>query len=122
MCDQRINLILIGLRRMIIFMRRTLLRWSVLVALGLILCGHLTELFDRWDHTLTTGNDVDYSIVLLAASAGLAVLVAKHLISLLGRSTEDQSPIDASSAVFAVSFCSSFDCGLSPPPLLPLRI
>ena len=117
------NLILSTCGRIIIPMRRALTRWGALVVVGLILCGHVTELFDHWDHTLATGTDVDYSVVLLAASAGLAVVVARHLISLLSRSKEEQtSRVGDSSSVFWVSLGAASDAGLSPPPLLLLRI
>ena len=117
------NLIPNRSRRMIVLMRRALLRWGVLVAVGLMLCGHVTELFDHWDHTLTTGGDIDYSVVLLAASAGLAVVVARHLISLLSRSKQEQtSIIDDHLSVCPISLSAASDTGLSPPPLLLLRI
>ena len=117
------DLILPGCRRMIRFMRRILLRWGVLITLALILCGHVTELFDRWDHTMATGSDVDYSIVLLAASAGLAVVVARHLASLTGSSKEPQgSTADNSFLSLPSTVCVGPDLDISPPPLLPLRI
>jgi hypothetical protein len=117
------NLILNRCGLIIIFMRRGLLRLSLLAVVGLILCGHVTELFDSWDHTVATGSDMDYSVVLLAASAGLAIVVARYLVSILSRSKEEQtSKIDDPLSVALVSFGNASDAGLSPPPLLPLRV
>jgi hypothetical protein len=36
-----------------------------------IIC-QVTEMFDQWDHTLQTGNDTEYTFVVLALCAGVA--------------------------------------------------
>lgn len=38
----------------------------------LLICfgGHFSEMIDRWDHTLQTGNDIDYTAVVIAVAAG----------------------------------------------------
>jgi hypothetical protein len=41
----------------------------------MIVGGHITELFDHWDHTLETGTEIDFAVVLVAA-AGASVLLA----------------------------------------------
>ncbi len=33
---------------------------------------HVAEIFDQWDHTLQTGDDTEYTFVLLALCVGIA--------------------------------------------------
>ena len=33
---------------------------------------HAAEMFDQWDHTLQTGDDTEYTFVLLALCIGIA--------------------------------------------------
>jgi hypothetical protein len=33
---------------------------------------HISEMFDQWDHTLQTGNDTEYTFVILALCVGVA--------------------------------------------------
>jgi uncharacterized membrane protein YbhN (UPF0104 family) len=110
-------------RSIITSMRRMLLRWVVVLAVAVMLCGHVTELFDHWDHTLTTGKDADYSIVLVAACAGFVFLVANYVTSLRGRSRANEySPMLTLSPVFRTIFAETSDTGPSPPPILAIRI
>lgn len=62
-------------------MRKTLLHSAALVILAGMLGGQITELFDHWDHTLQTGRDVDYTVVIIAACVGVVFAVGKKLIS-----------------------------------------
>lgn len=98
------------------------LRWAALLILAAMLGGHFTELFDRWDHTLRTGKDADYAIVLVAACAGLAVAAAKVLMALVALlfNFEVSTPAPAGFAddAFAPALCT----GPSPPLLFCLRI
>jgi hypothetical protein len=50
--------------------RLRLLQFVALCLLLVCLCGHVAETFDFWDHTLQTGNDIEYSLVILALVAG----------------------------------------------------
>ena len=54
-----------------------MIKFVALLVLALCCGGQLSELFDRWDKTLQTGTDVDYSIAMIAAIAGTAVVVAR---------------------------------------------
>jgi hypothetical protein len=49
----------------------------LMVTLILVVClvCPLTELFDQWDHTLQTGNDSEYTLVILALCVGAAFLL-----------------------------------------------
>ncbi len=57
-------------------MRRAVLSWAVAITLAAMLGGHVTELFDHWDHTLRTGKDADYTTVFVAACVGFVFAVA----------------------------------------------
>jgi hypothetical protein len=49
----------------------------LMVTLILVVClvCPLSELFDQWDHTLQTGNDSEYTLVILALCVGAAFLM-----------------------------------------------
>src|SRR3979490_3426667 len=50
--------------------RLRLLQFVALCLLMVCLCGPIAETFDFWDHTLQTGNDIEYSLVIVALVAG----------------------------------------------------
>ena len=117
------DLKLYGRQRIITAMRRVLLRSVVVLAVVIMLCGHVTELFDYWDHTLTTGRDTDYSIVFIAACAGFVLVVANYVTSLRSRSrASESSPIMQLFSVFRTTLPHTSATGLSPPPILAIRI
>ena len=64
--------------------RRYIIQFGAALLLTVCLCGHVSELFDRWDHTLATGQDVDFSVVLVAVIAG-AVFGLAHAASAIIR-------------------------------------
>jgi hypothetical protein len=39
----------------------------------------LVELFDNWDHTVQTGNDTEYALVVLALCVGVAYSFARFI-------------------------------------------
>ena len=107
----------------IIPVRRTLLRWAVLITLVAMLGGHVTEMFDRWENTLQTGRDIDFNVVIVAACAGIVFVVAKSLVVLFRQSSKhEDSPVQQSLSLFQTIFPEIAAAGPSPPPLLPLRI
>ena len=61
-------------------MRKRLLRSAALVILAVMLGGQTTELFDNWDHTAQSGQDVDYTLVIVAACLGVVFAVGKTLV------------------------------------------
>jgi hypothetical protein len=100
-----------------------LLRWAVLIILTAMLGGHVSEMFDRWENTLQTGRDVDYTVVVVAACAGTVFVVAKGLIALFRYSPKQaDSPVEQSFSFLQTMFPEISAAGPSPPPLLPLRI
>jgi hypothetical protein len=42
-----------------------------IVLLTCLICP-LVEMFDNWDHTIQTGNDTEYALVVLALCVGVA--------------------------------------------------
>ena len=42
------------------------------LVLAICLVCQVAEMFDQWDHTLQTGNDTEYSFVVLALCVGVA--------------------------------------------------
>jgi hypothetical protein len=39
----------------------------------------LVEMFDQWDHTMQTGNDIEYALVVLALCVGAAYTFARFV-------------------------------------------
>ena len=84
------------------------------------LCAQVAEIFDFWDHTLQTGKDIEYSLVIVVLIVGSAfglahvLAVATPTVSLMSclLPAFDGSGILAPRAVQTI--------GYSPP--LPLRI
>lgn len=100
-------------------MRRKPLQLLATVVLGLCLWGHVSELLDHWDDTFKTGNDIEYSTVIVVLIAGAVVgfvRFAVMVLTLLGA-----HHVRASLAAVAVARPNSTELiGYSPP--LPLRI
>lgn len=59
-------------------MRRRLVQFGAILILLICICGHVAEIFDHWDNTLQTGDDVEYSTVIVALIVG-AVLGLAHI-------------------------------------------
>ncbi len=60
-------------------MSRRLVKVAILLLVLICLWGHVSEIFDHWDQTLQTGSDSEYSLVLLALSAGAVLALAEQL-------------------------------------------
>ena len=74
-------------------MRSRMSRTTVtLVLLTCLLCP-LVEMFDHWDHTVQTGNDTEYTFVLLALCVGIGYSFARFILrfSLRLSASEDLS-------------------------------
>jgi len=95
----------------------------VVLAVVAMLGGHFTELFDRWDHTLRTGKDADYAVVMVAACAGVVLALARKISAVFrGLRIESDCLVEESSSPFALRLTEAAVTGPSPPLLLPLRI
>ena len=94
------------------------------VLLTCLICP-LVEMFNNWDHTIQTGNDTEYALVVLALCVGVAYSFARFIFksALLGFVAKSVFASCAQKSFFSVP-CSLtfllFDA-TSPPPL-PLRI
>ena len=100
--------------------RRNFLQFGAFLLLLICLGGHIAETFDFWDHTLQTGNDIEYGLVMvvLVASAGFGLAPVATVV------TRTVSITSCLLSSFAVSSCCVpppvvSPC-YSPPP--PLRI
>lgn len=95
---------------------------GTLALLACLVCP-LLEMFDTWDHTLQTGNDTEYTVVVLALCVGVAYSFARFVFkcSLKGSLAVVFADIQNSFLSAVVRFTSSRFAEISPPPLA-LRI
>lgn len=63
--------------------RRELIYFGAILILMICVWGHVSELFDRWDNTFQTGNDIEYSTVIVALIAGAAFGLARRTLTAL---------------------------------------
>lgn len=105
-------------------MRKTLLHSAALIVLAGMLGGQITELFDHWDHTAQTGRDVDYTVVIIAASLGVVFAVGKKLITGCIRLFSTSKLLDSNIPTFGARRVRPEPLDTGPPPLSlsPLRI
>jgi len=81
-------------------------------------------MFDTWDHTIQTGNDTEYALVVLALSVGVAHSFARFIlkpvpVDLVARSILPSGAHNV--LVFARGFALLL-VDVTSPPLLPLRL
>ncbi len=98
---------------------------AALVLLTCLICP-LLETFDSWDDTIQTGNDTEYTLVVLALCMGVAYSVARFTRQSASLLCFVANSIFASSAQKSFLFAPlSFTLLLfdaTSPPLLPMRI
>lgn len=73
---------------MMLSMRSSLLKIGALVIVAVCLGGHVSELFDRWEKAAISGDDIDYTFVLVAAIAGAVLTLAKAAKKLFAHAAE----------------------------------
>jgi hypothetical protein len=87
----------------------------VLVLFASLVCP-LAEMFDHWDHTLQTGNDTEYALVLVAMCVGCAYSFARLIFRLFLR------PF-ASGDLFSLFTCKPFhSIPIGSLPVIPIPI
>ena len=100
--------------------RRRLIQFGTTLILTLCIWGHVSEIFDHWDNTFQTGNDIEYSTVIVALIAGAAIGFADVAAIVLRTESATTRPL----FLFAThSFLPPIPAALigqSPP--LPIRI
>jgi hypothetical protein len=67
---------------MIAPMQSSLTRVVIGVALLICLVCPLLEVFDHWDNTLQTGNDTEYTLVILSLCIGSTFCVARLILTI----------------------------------------
>src|SRR5712692_10723735 len=107
-------------------MRSWVSRTMITLVLITCLVCPLVETFDNWDHTIQTGNDTEYPLVVLALCVGVAYSFARFIFkssALLGFVAKSVFTSYAQKSSFSAP-CSFtfllFDA--TSPPSLPLRI
>ena len=83
------------------------------IALAICLVCPLVEMFDQWDHTLQTGNDTEYLLVLLALCVGAVFVLGRLMLILF-------LDFPASSISYALESALNLLPFLTPPPALAL--
>ena len=77
------------------------------IALVICFVCPVLEMFDYWDHTLQTGNETEYTLVLLALCVGVVYTLARLIVTLTPRlssiSIGPNSPGIQSSLLFLIS-------------------
>jgi len=84
----------------------------------------LVELFDNWDHTVQTGNDTEYALVVLALCVGVAYSFARFIFksALLGFVAKSLFASCAQKSFFPACGLTLLLCDPTSSPPLPLRI
>jgi len=100
---------------------RLALRIFALTALLLAVGGHISELFDTWDHTFQTGRDADYTVVWIAAVAG-SVFLAVRPVRVLRRSVRILRRLAALRLLILSVFVDHLDLRCTSPPPSPLSL
>jgi hypothetical protein len=100
--------------------RRKLLQFVAAVVLALCVWGHVSELFDHWDNTFKTGNDIEYSTVIVVLIAGAVVGFVRFAVRVLTALLGALHVRPSLPAVVAARPNSTELIGSCPP--LPLRI
>ena len=102
---------------------RMALRIFALIVLLFTIGGHISELFDTWDHTFQTGREADYSVVLIAAVVG-SVFLAVTSVRAWRRFPRILRRLAAVRLLMLCGFAEHLDLHSTSPPLsaLPLLI
>jgi hypothetical protein len=85
----------------------------------------IVEMFDHWDHTMQTGNDTEYALVVLALCVGVAYSFSRFVFkpALLGFIAKSVFASCVQRSLFSVPYSFTFLLfDATSPPSLPLRI
>jgi hypothetical protein len=100
--------------------RRKLIQLGTTLILTLCIWGHVSELFDHWDNTFQTGNDIEYSTVIVALIAGAAIGFARVAALVFRPVSATSRPLLLFATCSFITVSPAALIGQSPPP--PLRI
>ena len=94
----------------------------VLLVVAVLLSTQVSELFDTWDHTLETGNDIEFSLTVVALCVGACVWFASLLWRCFPRLVSKVHSAFSNPPLLLSPWAQEKHCGpLSPSPP-PLRI
>lgn len=106
-------------------MRSRLLHVGIVFVLVVCLVCPLVELLDHWDHTIQTGNDTEYTLVILALCIGAAYSFTRFIFKLCPFKSSGEV-VSKACAAKLLPFAALRSCFVSPIPLsspaLALRI
>ena len=100
--------------------RKRVIQIVATLILVLSLWGHISEIFDHWDNTLQTGNDIEYSTVIVVLVAGAAIAVAYAAARVDRNSALTACPLPVFASHTRATFRAAYFIGHSPPR--PLRV
>jgi len=106
-------------------MQRNTARAIVAIALLICFVCPVMELFDYWDHTIQTGNDTEYTLVVLALCIGIVFAVVRLAITILSNLavfSAGSRPPSVQNARLSVIASAAFAAASSASPPLNLRI
>jgi len=106
-------------------MRSRSSRFVVTAALLICFVCPLVETFDNWDHTIQTGNDTEYALVVLALCVGAAYSFVRFVFKSQLLGLVASSVFTCCVQKYFLSTPSGFTLlpfDATSPPLLPLRI
>jgi len=92
---------------------------TAVLILAICLVCHISEVFDQWDHTMQTGNDTEYTFVILALCVGVAFSLKWFIprVSFPDSQTEAVSYPQVHSSFSRIStWCQAVAIQASPPP------
>lgn len=105
------------------------MRWRTLqtvAALALLICCvcPILETFDTWDHTMQTGNDTEYTLVVLALCVGVAYSFARFILKpgVLSLVAKAVGPSNQEFHLSSLAMYVFSPPDATSPPALPLRI
>ncbi len=101
-------------------MQRKLIQLASMFILALCIWGHVSEIFDRWDNTFQTGNDVEYNTVIVVLTVGAVIGLARVAVLVLSPCSPAFDSLPLLVAHPPASPTPTGFTGYSPPP--PLRI
>ncbi len=99
--------------------RHPLLQFGAFLLLLVCLCAQIAETFDFWDHTLQTGNDIEYSLVIVVLIVG-ASFGLTHVVAVAMRTVSMSFLLSPLRASYSWASLPAPSTGYSPPQ--PLRI
>lgn len=108
----------------VLLMRSRASSTAAMLVLAICLVCHVAEIFDQWDHTIQTGDDTEYTFVVLALCAGIAYSLKWFVPPIALRETRSKMPSCLGSlSLLRAETLRSFAVLIpaSPPPS-PLRI